>query len=197
MEEFIAKCQHCGNETSQHILHQEIQAAEGFDSIGHTLSYLDYLCFTVCKTCKNYSFFSIVDGNVGNEFSLYPLEQSIHISIPEAVRKAYNEALRVKKVSPSAFLMLIRKSLEIICKEKDAKGGNLKQKIEYLNKMGQIPKLISDVANSTRSLGNLGAHELHFDWKNKDVEIINDLFQALIEFLYIIPYKLSKLTKKI
>jgi len=196
MEEFVAKCQHCGNETVQFVLHHEVKEEFGYDNAGNPHSYIDFLCFAVCKTCNNYSFFSIVDGNEGNEFSLYPLEKSIHVSIPKIVSKAYTEALKVKKVSPTAFLLLIRKTLEVICKHQNAKGKSLKEKIEYLHKEKGMPELILSVANSTRSLGNLSAHASDFEWTNEDAELIDDLCQILIEYVYIIPDKLEKLSKR-
>lgn len=195
MKEFIAKCQHCGNETTQIILHQEIKEDVGFDSNRNPHPYLDFYCFTVCNTCKSFSFFSIIDNNDGNEFSLYPMEQSIHSSIPASVSKVYIQALKIRKISPVAFLMLIRKSLEIICKDQNAEGKNLHQKIEFLYKQNKIPILILEVANKTKFIGNCSAHESDFECTEEDAETINDLFQAIIEYIYVIPYKLSKLTE--
>jgi|GEM_PF-6644211 len=141
-ESQVFKCPHCGNETVNELqsFTKVDELLELVESRGHGVDRFpveSYFFITKCKTCEQASVFISSDidefpENVKNAFQIWPTNKYLDEGVPKAVQESYEEAKRVKKVSPLAFSLLIRRALEQLCNDKNATGDNLKAKIKDL-----------------------------------------------------------------
>jgi hypothetical protein len=79
--------------------------------------------------------------------------------IPAAVKSAFEEAIICH--SQSCFVaaaIMVRKTLEELCRDKGATGSNLKERIQALGKHIVLPKELLEGADNLRLLGNDAAH---------------------------------------
>jgi hypothetical protein len=127
---------------------------------------------------------------------LYPREKSRSYSkhLPYRIQHAYEAALRVKS-EPNAFAVLVGRTLEVICKNENARGRTLADKIRSLANSGRIPDVLGEMATQLRELRNLGAHadEDEDEVTQEDVETIQEFTEAILEYLYVAPSKIARL----
>jgi hypothetical protein len=128
---------------------------------------------------------------------LYPHERKLDSAIPEIIKKSFEEAKRVERISPNAFAVLVRRSLELLCKDQNAKGTNLKNQISDLCSRGVIPETLMEMANTLRFLGNLGAHEIDFDFERQETQAMQDFLVAMLEYVYVAPGRIKSLQESI
>jgi hypothetical protein len=80
-------------------------------------------------------------------------------NIPTAVQNALEEAIKCHAQSCFvASAIMVRKTLEELCRDKNAKGANLKERIKALSTTLVIPKELLDGLDDLRLLGNDAAH---------------------------------------
>jgi len=80
-------------------------------------------------------------------------------SIPNAVRKSFEEALDCHAHGYNvAAAIMIRRTLEDVCHDRDAKGDDLKARIGDLRTKIVIPQELLDGMDELRILGNDAAH---------------------------------------
>lgn len=159
-----------------------------------------------CSTCDGVSLYLMTEDDwVGDPdlsyFDMativYPDEKKFEGSVPDAVRKSYVEAKKVMKVSADAFAVLARRTLEQICEDQNAKGRSLKERIRNLADKEVIPKNLAGMADALRSLGNMGAHTVDFEFGWEEVNALDDFLVAVIEYVYIASQKIERLNKSI
>jgi len=203
IKEEVIKCMHCGNKTLQIVLHQESMPEDIFSEEGEYLGSIDnYYYLTKCRTCEGVSLYSNWEFNkkgvsLSTSDVLHPSVKGVANSVPKKIRECYLEAKKVEKISPIAFVGLIRKSLEGICKEKGAKGKTLKEKVQDLAKNKIIPDVMSEMADVIRILGNIGTHDFTIEITSQDVEDMDSFFVTLVEYVYVAPQKLAELKTSI
>ncbi len=73
----------------------------------------------------------------------------------------------------------------------------LADKLKSLADTGRIPQTLVDVALHLRQLGNLGAHFDEDEVTEKDVLIILDFVELLLEYLYVAPAKIEAVKKRL
>ena len=201
-QEQTTTCQHCGNKTPQ-VFKFEITSIEDISLSDGSIHPIKIYYFLVqCKTCEKVSLYSNWEVAADpyyleNALCLYPKIEKISSSVPDIIRQSYNEAKKVEKISPTAFVVLIGKSLECLCEDKKAEGNNLKNKLDDLAKKGIIPKTLLKMGHSVRLLRNIGAHPSDYDITPEEVKIISDFFVAVIEYVYVAPEKIKNLEEKL
>lgn len=195
-------CPHCGNKTPQVVKYETTSTEKVSTRRGH-IFLIDYYYFLVqCKTCNGISLYGssedVIDPyDLEDAHCLYPKIKTMSSNIPDVIRRSYNEAKKVEKISPTAYVILIGKSLECLCEDKKAEGSNLKNKLDDLAKKGVIPKTLLKMGHSVRLLRNIGAHPSDYDIKPEEVKIISDFFDAVIEYVYVAPEKIKNLEEKL
>src|SRR4030043_1210772 len=118
--EIILICSHCGNRTPHVIKTQTSSREEVFDINSEPLGEIEnYYYLTECKTCNGICLFSDWEasdnpGDLQKATLLYPTPRALGEAIPKEIRKSYEEARKVEKISPNAFAVLIRRSLELL-----------------------------------------------------------------------------------
>ncbi len=190
-------CQHCGNSG----LHTVIVSATETETIefesGIFFEEEFEIVFCKCENCNRHSLFSFLDGNSEESWSLFPKEKSIDQSVPILIRNAYSEALKIKKISSVAFVIMIRRALDLLCKQEDANGNNLYEKIQDLSQKGIIPRILSEMADTIRLLGNDSAHDNSEILDNNDLDVLDNFYSSIIEYVYIAPKKVELLKDKL
>jgi hypothetical protein len=117
---------------------------------------------------------------------LYPPVIGSPTGMPPAIDEAYQAALEVRHIDHNAFAVLLRKILEGVCEDKEAKGKDLYHKLNDLARREEIPSRLAEMAHGVRSLGNIGAHGT-LDLTSTEALLINDLCRAILEYVYTAP----------
>lgn len=197
MEEHdIAFCPHCGNTTPQEL--------EGHTfSLNHKDGSHSYF-LTRCGTCLEGLLYRYIDPMNGmpqmshGDFQLkgyelvWPKPGDLHSSVPNAVSKIYAEASAIKGRAPNAFANQIRRSLEAICKDRGADHRILARNLQELASRGEIPPTLAEMTDVLRQLGNIGSHAGDEDIDPEYVDVIDDFFRAIVEYVYIAPFKVNE-----
>ncbi|HMQ75853.1 MAG TPA: DUF4145 domain-containing protein [Flavobacteriales bacterium] len=89
----------------------------------------------------------------------------------------------------------LRALVEVVCKEKNAGGNNLEDRINDLVRTGLLTNDGADILHSLRIMGNQAAHEVK-PHSLKDLGIALDVVEHLLTGFYILPAKASALPKK-
>ncbi len=103
----------------------------------------------------------------------------------------------LKHQAPNAFGNQIRRCLEFICNDKRADGKNLHEKLLSLSKKELLPGAYKDISNIIRIVGNIGSHLTDRELDYWDVELLDEFFKIIIDYIYIIPTKLKRLEQRI
>ena len=120
---------------------------------------------------------------------VHPDSLLTHASIPEEVRATYENAKRIQKLNSEAFVMSIRKCIEITCKLHGIEKVPLAKKLNKLCSQLSMPDLLVEAANSIRLIGNKAAHDIE-NIHPVNSQQIDDFFRILMEYIYVLPSKL-------
>lgn len=202
--EQIVTCPHCGNETV-HEIKCKVESSEKAYTLIETDETFDFdvtYYLTKCKTCFKISLFwdseiQEMEGKLSEAVICYPRQNYFGEEVPNSIIQTYKDAIRTKKISPTAFAVMIRRGLEFLCIDKKAKGHNLYEQLEDLSKLGIIPRTLAEMGDTLRFLGNKSAHATNYKMELPEAEAMDDFFIAMLEYVYIAPAKLSRLRETI
>ena len=192
----VGYCPHCGNTAPQN-LEGSCTHLDNEDGAHHFF-------LTQCQTCAEGLTYRHIDArNTVPEIShgqfdlskyelVWPSTNDLHACVPEAVRRIYAEASAIKTRAPNAFANQIRRSLEAVCKDRGAAGRTLAKNLNELAERGEIPQTLSEITGVLRQLGNVGSHAGDEDIAPEYVDVIDDFFRAIIEYVYIAPHKVAE-----
>ena len=188
---FMAFCNYCGNMT-----YNDLVASHG----SHRL-YKCQICSNVTlqralekKTERTTRRGRTVTDVEETLEQLWPPISGLPPEVPERVRSIYEEARSIKSKSPSSFVVQIRRALEAVAKDHKAPGKALYEQVEWLIKNNYLPETFGKMVKTTRMFGNLGAHDAEKDVKPTDTDLVDEFFRATIEYLYIAPAKVARVT---
>ena len=180
-ERITTLCDHCGNES-----HKE--------SVGSHFTLMDGIGFDyhmyICSICVKIFLFTITDGNIAEQ--TWPDNKLFPEVVPPRIREIYREALLVKRRSPTSYAVQLGRALEAMCSEKNATGRGLFNQINFRITEGILPGNFGDLVEITRMFRNWGAHDAEHDVETADVEMIDEFFRAVIEYVYIAPAKVER-----
>ena len=140
------------------------------------------------------------EGAPQPEVHLYPprnygkKEMKIFLKLPPRLTKLYNET--VEAFNSSSMLLCtigLRALIEGVCKEKGITGPNLEKKIDGLHTLLPNQTLI-DSLHGFRFAGNDAAHDLEAMYPSEAADAL-EVMEDLLNFLYDLDYKASKLKK--
>lgn len=186
----IQFCPHCCNRAKQEKLNEQIykSVAWGVDDGEETEcegTYHVYKCTTCGEILVYHHLFDF-------EPTLVFPDIGLDDSVPESVSVIYNEAVRVKYISPNSFAVQIRRALEALCQDRDAVKGSLAGKLKFLSEKGEIPEKLSEAGDVLRLIGNLGAHADTIDVHPLQAMAIDDFFKAIVDYVYVSPARISR-----
>ncbi|MBK8874769.1 MAG: DUF4145 domain-containing protein [Bacteroidia bacterium] len=182
------KCPHCGHKGV--FLPVGINDCYTFETVGSSTIPGYFLGLKKCpnENCNGHLFF-ISDKNQ----NLLMTSPSATISfdrtnIPFKVVNAFEEAIKCH--SNSCFIasaIMIRKTLEELCIDRDANGSNLFLKLQNLGGKILIPKELIDGMNELRLLGNDAAHieaQTFGEIGKLEIEISIEFTQEILKAVY-------------
>jgi hypothetical protein len=126
-------------------------------------------------------------------------EPKVFRDLPKALRIIYGESLNA--FNSKLYLLCaagLRALLEGICADKKIKGkkrDNLEEKIDGLASAGLLPKNITDSLHGFRFMGNEAVHSLAIP-KREDLHLAIEVAEDILNFLYELDYKASRLPKR-
>ena len=121
---------------------------------------------------------------------VYPSERD-NTALPDKVRERLETALKVKRIDPASYAVAIRRMLETVTNTEGAAGRDLFHKLDDLARQGRIPQPLAEIGHELRNLGKFGAHDEEIEVEQADVPMIEDLAEAILEYLYRAPAKLQ------
>lgn len=164
-----------------------------------------YLKFYNCPVCSKYSITLQGIGDAVSDIDLLVKPTSLANQypdyIPEAIRKDYEEAYSIIRISPKASATLARRCLQgMIHDFWGIKLKNLNQEITELK--NHIDSELWSAIDSLRQLGNIGAHmeadvNLIVDIDPDEANTLIKLIELLIEEWYINREKRKQLLLKV
>jgi hypothetical protein len=216
MQEQKIRCYHCGNlaisrlvfSDGFEVLKDEVDNEQGdIEKIFGEYKFHIYKC-TACDGLN------LLGGFVENSYGekddggrLYP--PGPHIvpprhhwpdktpPIPQKLTKIYEEIWHLKHQVPNAFGNQIRRCLEYICSDKKAEGKSLNEKLLFLHKEGYLPGAYKDISHIIRMIGNVGSHLTERELDYWDVELLDEFFRILVDYVYVIPAKLARMKQRL
>ena len=186
-------CYHCLNTGLMKILHREIyQEYEYWDDIGDDCTPGDEYTWLLlsCPVCGKLTLFETVDNSYGCTTSsnvIYPICSINCTGVPDNIRTAFESALKVA----------LRRVLEAICKDKNAKGKTLEEMIKDMISSGTLPPMFDDACWIIRQLGNSAAHADKKTFSSYQVDQTIEFIQSIINYLYSLPRNIKMLRTKI
>lgn len=205
-QEKVLLCYHCGNKTLMKRLARHGLEEPMFDIQGNELSgsflYKEWNLYR-CPVCMEVTLVHVWWDEFGDEWYLvdemilYPAISINNKPIPENTRKRYEALLKVKNVDREQCIMGIRRVMESICKDKDAKGKDLKEKIIDLSNKGILPPKLGDMGHLLRVLGNSAAHADDVEFTDNIVNKAIDFISVILDYVYVIPNDIAILESEI
>jgi len=118
-------------------------------------------------------------------------------SIPQKIKEAYSAALKTKGIDKSICLMALRRTLELLLKDKGATKWGLKDKIEEIAAKGLLPDALKGASSLAKLLGDTAAHDKELEIDEHDVEAMAEFVGFIIEYLYVVPDKINTYKKRL
>ena len=199
MTDFVLECRHCANKAPMEILVQKsfVEQHEDDQDPMFPLQWDTGFIYQVlrCYSCKNVTVYELaVHTGLDPEYIdrssdkvLYPCGPESPGALPGPVQAAWDAAMRVRKVDPNAFSVLLGRVLDVICVHENAKGDSLYKRIEHLAAERIFPEHLTKAAHGLRKLRNFGAHGDLGHLDEADAPLLQSLCAALLMHLYTVP----------
>jgi hypothetical protein len=155
----------------------------------------------LCLVCKEVTLWKYFDADYMHweDFkveTLYPSAILKLSGLPPQIQQTYEIALKVRVIDANAYAVIGR-ILEMICENRQANGKDLYRKLSDLAKKGEIPNKLVKVADSLRQLRNVGAHASLGELTREKILILDDLYRAILEYIYNAPYLAKKAEQRL
>ena len=195
----IETCYHCGNTGVQDILHFHKQSWGGYQ--GELYEQINWLVLK-CPVCgmvsmkEDYTNETMIDfghEQIFDEKIVYPKTKFNFRYAPKSIQRAFESAVKVSKIDPAVCLLSLRRTLEMICKNKQAQGKTLENKISDLANKNILPSTLNDSSWLIRTMGNDAAHADEINYTDYEVGQIIEFVEMIITYLYELPCRIDNL----
>jgi hypothetical protein len=191
----LISCRHCGNiskmEISGNVVIDDTYIDPEYGPLTDSGTTYSVLKCPACEKINIVSYFWHDGMESEDETSydfLYPQNASYPIGLPEKILTAYKAAEKVKSIDVNAYAILMRRLLELVCIDRNAKTGVLAQMLKELADKKEIPEKLVKVAIGLKDFGNIGAHAGSGELTEKEIPIVNALSSAILEYVYSAPH---------
>mgnify|MGYP000999961210 CR=1 FL=1 len=196
----VIKCYHCGNETlMNNVGEYQYNNMEDCD-FQFSFTYKLFAC-PICYNVtllETYGDETMVKPSVNGDYEwftedkiLFPVNSLDNNIMPQEIKETFEAALKIRNIDNNACLIILRKALELILKDKGATKRNLVGKIEEIASKGILPEVLSEASKFAKIMGNLAAHERNTNVDSSDVSTVLEFITYIIEYLYVLPYKIQ------
>ena len=189
-------CPHCGNKTPHKLLHRQDFSVETEENIFDEC----WWAILECSTCRKLSLYKDHWDETRRTWTsklIYPVPIIAPTEAPENIQRLFREAVLVKPFSPSLCTVGIRRCLEAICSDKGATEKTLRAKVGELAAKGILPERLAEMMNSSRIIGNIGAHTRSTKVTEDDASVLIDFCSAILEYVYVAPNKIASIQKRL
>lgn len=124
--------------------------------------------------------------------TLYPQIDTMPKVLPPNVSREYEAAVKVKTINANAYAVLLGRVFDKVCEDRKASGRTLSERLSDLAKRGEIPNTLADMAQSLRQLRNVGAHADLGDLTTEEIQLLDAILRAVLEYLYRAPQILKQ-----
>lgn len=205
--QILTDCLHCGNKGLQNVVGRHFHTIGGFINVPYgTLDtglaeYYTHFLLS-CPVCQNVSLYErYSDETMPKEFFsgdiLYPRSTVTYEGIPHKVKAAFESAIKIENISKEICLIALRRTLEAICKDKNAKGKSLVEMTDDLVEKGVFPPTLKDACWIIRHLGNEAAHADDSTVHQVETKKVIGFVDTIIDYTYSLPIRIAKLKKQI
>lgn len=164
------------------VLNEYYAIKEGVDFFYYEDEYLkedNVVAFCMCQSCKKYSLW-LEHRLVYPQKSLIPNARN---SMPDDVKKLYQEASDVFIYSPRASVALLRLALEMLLPHLGAKKGSINNMISQLVIERKAIGNIKEAMDTLRIIGNNAVHPGEIIFEENDEEYQNQTAISLFKIL--------------
>jgi len=135
----VLQCLNCGNKTLMNLVGEH---KNYWDEDQGYYGYFLYQMFA-CPICGKVTFFQKYWDVAQTDYDdkgesvdytvdeiLYPINTFSSNKLPKRIKRAYEVALQARNIDSALCLIGLRRTLELVCKDKEASGRDLWNKIE-------------------------------------------------------------------
>ncbi|MFB4326380.1 DUF4145 domain-containing protein [Priestia sp. BR_2] len=199
----ILTCPSCGNKAPMKLLNEYTHVTRVPLVINEEALFNDIFELFECPVCKDIQMVHThwnTEEAYGSGYDiyedasvLYPHYEKLNLhSLPSNVRSAYESAVKVKNIDNTTCIMALRRTLEMLCKDKGAVKGQLHQKLNQLKQGGILPPLMGDISKVIKDFGNMAAHGDQITFDTYMVESMFRFTNKLLEYVYILPREIKR-----
>lgn len=120
-------------------------------------------------------------------------------NIPSKILESFSEAITCQaNFCFKAAALMVRRTLEEICADREATGANLKERISALSAKVILPKELLEAADELRLLGNDAAHmeaKIYDDVGEDEVAVSIELCKEILKGVYQLSSLVDRLRK--
>jgi len=180
-------CRHCGTHTQGDLLATH-HFREVVDDLGDGPDYRYRL--VKCSHCLDATLLVSMDtghDQYDSEVPVYPPQpKHLTAAVPETLRHCLEEARSCLSARAyTASVIMYRRSLELLAVERGVQVRNLAEALKRLRDLGEIDQRLYEWADELRLAGNHAAHEVHEGVSPVDAKDINDLTEAIIDYVFV------------
>lgn len=189
------------------IAHFDRFESESFNGNQYSITFYTEWDVYLCPVCDNVTLLKTTknteerdDQNydlVPTETILYPNVSLDESGIPLNVKNSFEAALRIKNVEGTLCAIGIRRTLEMMCKDKGASGKTLYLKLKDLSDKGVLPPILTEMTSVLRDLGNAAAHGDEREFSEELIESMIKFTNVILDYVYNLPDKLSEIQKQL
>ena len=205
-------CKECSRETSHSVVSSYLEKGNEDCGAGQEVSWESRNQIIQCLGCEVVSFRIVsifsedIDYGHNGEMTLnetvkyYPgwsegLKAINSYLLPPKVQCIYKETILAIENEQNVLAGIgIRALIETICKDLDAKGKNLFEKIDNLKEKSILTKEGVETLHKLRVLGNDAAHEVK-EHNKQQLLVAIQIIEHMLDGTYIIPHKVAEVFK--
>lgn len=207
--EKVLVCFHCGNKTAMKEIakytHKDTDEIWNYSiSINEPI---DFVTFTkvwhlfLCPVCINvtlveheYNTEELAPNGkpLSNEEIIYPFKAIQQNNIPEGVSRAFESALKTRQIDGTICAIAIRRTLEMMCKDRGGEGKTLYDKLKSLSEKGILPPILNEMASVLRIIGNSTAHADETNFSQDLVSSMIEFTQIILDYVYNLPKQIEQ-----
>lgn len=134
---------------------------------------------------------------ISYEELLSPFKTIVENNIPKNVAGAFEAVLKVRQIDGAICTIAIRRTLEMMCKDKGEEDKNLYEMLKSLSKKGIFPPISNDMASVLRVIGNAAAHADEEEFSHDFVPSMIEFTQIILDYVYNLPKQIEQIQDRI